>query len=204
MNLVIKPDDLHQFDLGRIIGGMSWPGDKPGFAVVIGEERLPRAGSKSHHCHILADSYSMSKPDFLSSVGELQALYHTLAFYGRYEPQNIVHLYLHNSTTVRQGLSAIEFMSAPYSENGKVELYADMIIRRLSPVSKTLHLGQCDIVKHLNIAPDERSTADSKSHPAVAALGYAISIFELFEPDLHDEDENNPYQNDYVDPTTGY
>jgi hypothetical protein len=107
-----------------------------------------------------------------------------------------------NSSAVQKGLSAINFIQAPYSDSGKLELYADMIIRRLSPTSKSLHLGASDTAKHLNVSPDDRSTATCHTHPAVAALGYAIAVLELYTP--FEGDDYDTYTEDTIDLTTGY
>lgn len=202
MNLLIHPEKLSNFSFGRIIGGMAWPSDQPGFAVVVGEEKQPRVGGKSYHCHILAEVVEMNKFDLLNNIGDLQALYKTGAFYGRYDESNIVHLYVHNSQLAKAGKSPIEFMVAPYSQQNRIELYVDMIIRRLRPTSKSLHLGQSELAKFLQIVPEDRITATAATHPPIAALGYAIAIFDLYAPII--EEEPITEDEDQIDPITGY
>lgn len=190
-------------DFGRIIGGMAWPSDLPGWAVVVGEERLPRIGTTTRHLHLLAEATEFTKTRFLDAVSELQSLYSTTGFYGRHDPHNIVHLYLHNSALSKRGLPPIDFLAAPYSEAGRVEVYADMVISLLLPTTKSLHLGEADIAKSLTLSPEDRITATSTSHPAVAALGYAVSVLHLFTPPK-DEDAATQHHEDDIDPLTGY
>lgn len=206
MKILIDPVDIKAGDpdLGRIIGGMSWPADKPGYAVVLGEERLPRKGGRQHHVRVLAETTHGDKQLFLSEIGELQAMYRTQGWYGRGADEgNLVHLYIYNGDAVKRGLRAIEFYAAPYSRDGRVELYADMSIKLLQPASKYLHLGAADIAKYLSIPPDERTTATANTHPAVAALGYALAVFELY-PAAEEDGGKKVEEEEDVDPLTGY
>ena len=200
MNILINPSEAKQF--ARVVVGMEWPGEKPGWIVAIGEERDPRPGGSVRHCHLLAESGPFAKTQFLSDLSEFQAMYQPVGIYGKYEKQNIVHLYLHNANVTRRGQAPVDFFQAPYSDTGKLEVYSDLIIKRMLPTSKSIHLGPAEIAKYLNIAPEDRVTASPATHPAVAALGYAIMVLELYSPP-QDGQEQSTLDED-VDRMTGY
>jgi hypothetical protein len=205
MNIHIPPEDIytiHDIHPKRIVGGMAWPASKPGFAVVLGEERLPRKGGNVRHIHVLAETIDDRKQHWLGEISELQAMYKTSAFYGRSDEANLAQLYLYNGETVRKGKVAIDFYAAPYSHPGTVEIYSDLIIKALRPTGKYLHLHGAETAKYLVIPPDERTSATSLTHPAVAALGYALAVMELYP--LADESEPTGKEEDDLDPLTGY
>src|SRR3972149_1816775 len=70
-------------DFGRVIGGLAWPTEKAGFAVVVGEDRFPAIGTKDYHCYLIAEVEEQSLQVLISWCVELGAVYNVENFYGR-------------------------------------------------------------------------------------------------------------------------
>ena len=188
MNILIQPNKLDDLDLGRTVGGIAWPGERSGYAVVVGEEEWPRKGSKVRHCHVLAEVEEWNKVNLIKACIELQGLYKTMGFYGRRDYQSLFTLRAANSVARGRREAELDFQPAPLSDQGRIEYHIDTLKKRLDHGSKSLYLNHGDIALKLDIPNEEYGTALDTKYPAVAALGYAIATLETYEPE-EDDDE---------------
>ena len=204
MNILIPPNKLEDLELGRIIGGIAWPGEKSGYAVVVGEEDHPRKGGKVRHCHVLSEVEEWNKVELIKACVELQGLYRTIGFYGRRDPASMFALWGMNSGARAGRSEELDFQPAPMSDTGKIEYHIDLLAKKLSHDSKSLYLNRGDVALKLDIPHEEYGTATDSKFPAVAALGYAVATLDTYEPPDEDGEDHEPLLNANRSWVTGY
>ena len=193
-----------KIDIGRIIGGIAWPGEKPGFAVVVGEELFPAIGSKTYHCHLFTTVEEQDKGRLIEKCAELAAYFKVIGFYGRYDKTNMRYLDQWNRISRERRLPGFFVYNAPYSESGLIEYHINILQDRLRIGQKTLHgLENSKLPGCLNeIQPDMIPTATDSQFPAVAALGYAVSLLTEYPPRIEEDEEIDVWSG--RDSVTGY
>ena len=194
MSILISPKDLHGLDIGRTIGGIAWPADKSGYAVVVGEERMTRKGGNVRHCHVLAEVEQWKKGELIRQCVELQGLYNTMGFYGRRTQANMNFLYEWNADARKRRLEQLDFNPAPMSETGAIGYHIDVLLQRLDQTKKSLYLNGGDVALKLDIPHEEYADSTDSKFPAIAALGYAVATLDTYEPpDEESEDDASSY-----------
>jgi len=192
----------------RVVGGFAWPGNSSGFAVVVGEEIYPAVGSKDHHLYVLAEVEETDVNTLFKRCVELAVKYHASFFYGRYDLAMINSLNLWNRNSLEQGAAIFNFDQALFSDEGKINYHLNVIKSLLLPERKFLHLS--DIIEspklpaHIqNLPPNAYATATDTEYPAVAALGYAVTLLVEFRYEDYEERGEEGYDNG-ICPVTGY
>ena len=192
----------------RVVGGIAWPGNSSGFAVVVGEEIYPAVGSKDHHLYVLAEVEETDVYTLFKRCVELAVKYQASFFYGRYDLAMINSLNLWNRNSLEQGTAMFNFNSALFSDEGKINYHLNVIKSLILPERKFLHLS--DIIESpklpayiQSLPPNIYATATDIEYPAVAALGYAVTFLVEFRYDDYEEKEKERYIDD-VCSVTGY
>ena len=119
-------------DFGRVFGGLAWPCDKPGFAVIVGEERFPAIGTKDYHSYLIAEVEEQNLQSLISWCAELAGIYNVQNFYGRRHPPCTRYLNARNREAREKGLPEFRVSQAPYSEDGLIEYHINILLHRLS------------------------------------------------------------------------
>lgn len=191
----------------RVVGGIAWPGDFPGFAVVIGEESYPANGSKDHHLYVLAEAEEVDVHQLFGRCAELSGKYDVFSFYGRRDQAMMSLLNLWHRDARDNRRDVFDFDSALNSDNGNISYHINVVKELLLPERKILHLS--DVIEkpklpaHIqSLPPNVGSIPTDIEYPAVAALGYAVTLLAEFSYDYEEEEEER--STDTVDPVTGY
>jgi len=203
--MIINIEDK-KLDLGRILGGIAWPGDnKSGFAVVVGADTFPEIGGRIHHYHLLSEVEDNDTGQLLRKCAELKTRFEVENFYGRYDESIVNYLTFWNRDARDRHIPEFHVYPAPSSEGGKIGYHLNLLRNRLQSARKTLHLlGQSRLPGYLSELPANGAvTINDSQYPAVAALGYAVSTLIFFGPDLNEEDEEY-YPHYDRDSITGY
>ena len=192
----------------RVVGGIAWPGNLPGFAVILGEEIYPAVGSKDHHLYVLAEVEEMDVYTLFKRSVELAAKYHASFFYGRHDLAMINSLNLWNRNSLEKETAVLNFDRAPFSKDGNISYHMNTLKNLLLPERKLLHLS--DGIKSpklpafiQSLPPNVYAAATDIEYPVVAALGYAVTLLVEFRHDDYDEGEKGR-SIDNPDPITGY
>lgn len=196
----------------RVVGGIAWPGDFPGFAVVIGEESYPAVGSKDYHLYVLAEAEEMDVHQLFRRCADLSVKYSVkydvFPFYGRRDQAMMSLLNLWHRDARDNRRDVFDFDSALNSDNGNISYHINVVKELLLPERKILHLS--DVIEkpklpaHIqSLPPNVGSIPTDIEYPAVAALGYAVTFLKSFRYDDYEEDEEER-STDTVDPITGY
>ncbi|MFC1614797.1 hypothetical protein ACFL5K_05815, partial [Gemmatimonadota bacterium] len=182
---------------------ITWPGEKHGFAVVVGEERLPAIGSNRYHCYLLAETEEQNTEHLLNKCAELTGLFKVQQFYGRCHKPSMRYLDVWNRKARDRGLPKFYLYEAPSSDVGLIEYQINILLDRLSTGYKTLHLAESQFAEYLSEVPANCiSTATDSQFPAVGALGYAVSSLTVYPPCMEEVEETDSW--DGRDLVTGY
>ena len=166
----------------HVIGGIAWPGKNPGFLVVIGEDYEKDQTLQKRHYRILAEYSSLSLNDLVRRGSEFSVNFCAHPFYGdEKERWAMEHM---RKSGFYLNVTAAPFVDDPTAFKG----YMHTIRELTHPATKSLHFGsESQLPAHLAaLTPgDMMSTAKVAfdQHPAIAALGYAVSALEVYSYD---------------------
>jgi hypothetical protein len=160
--------------LGRLYGGFAWPGIRPGFVGIVGEEQDPDPGLGRHryHYHLIDEAAHDRMVDLLERCEQ---------FWRQYDPEVFVYRYHeaggHFLDTYNEGDVPFDVEPAAYTADstGLIEYQIGLIQALLA--KSALHLPPTTqiIPQMLEIRAKEIHTVDDRAFPAVAALGYAAT-----------------------------
>ncbi len=190
-------------EYGRFVGSIVWPGNKAGYGVILGEEKFPEIGTQKYHSYLLAEIEEKCLDQLLNKYAEQAAQFNVNYLYGRNHQPSLQYLFIWNNERRKKGLPDLQYCYAPYSDNGNIEYQINILLKRLSPENKNLHLETSKMAGYMDIHPENISSATDSEYPAIAALGYAVSILEL-NPPFKDEDEYSWHKKLKRNSVTGY
>ena len=144
---------------------------------------------------MLAEVEDNDTGQLLRKCAELKARFEVEAFYGRCDESNINFLSFWNRDARDRHVPEFHVYPAPASEDGKIGYHLNLLRDRLRSERKTLHFSeQSKLPGYLRELPTNGAiTLTDSQYPAVAALGYAVSVLTLFEPDLEEDEEVYPH-----------
>jgi hypothetical protein len=171
----------------RIAGGLAWPGTKPGFAVIIGEDRKHDLDVNAHHLRLLAEVEEANIERLLDWCAghQINAPEIYWIWYGDTTNKPLM-TWIHrlNGKYRSQGRQQhLALAPAPYIDSPKRFGFHINILREcLERRRKTLHLGeQSKLPSYLvQLATEEVVKAIAEDYPAIAALGYAVSALTIW------------------------
>jgi hypothetical protein len=160
----------------RIVGGLAWPnGDKPGWLAVVARDLDPdHAGN--YHYWLLSEYQSNDLGELVRHALDLRQEYQAQTWVGNVgnRPALAIMGELMAGFAYRERLS---LDMAPHAGNAQgLSFYLALIRECVRPGKKLLHLGAASAMpSQLSqvLASDVSSAPDS--HPAIAALGYALA-----------------------------
>lgn len=173
----------------RILGGLAWPGVKPGFAVVLGEEWQKDYEVDVYHLHWLAEVEEVNIERLLEwcSFFEVMSPDVDWQFFGDVRNKPAMSFWFDMQDKFmekrRRGFSIVK---APYADSPRsFQFLVNNLWRHLTPGRKTLHLGAgSKLAGYLTeLAPEEIVKASEEEYPAIAALGYAVATLSAW-PDV--------------------
>jgi hypothetical protein len=198
-------------DLGRVVGGIGWPGEKPGYAVIVGEELYPRSGERDRRIHLLEEIVDVSHfGELLTRCAELARAFKVQrnvtvkGFYARMDEISRDQYFAWRERN-REDLFVTR---APNSQDdGSIRFFIDLLNDRASQGNLHLTLSERFQTKGrlTEVQETDISTAKDSQYPAVAALGYAVVYLAHFLPEEEEEDEDrHTYEDKGQSKWTGY
>jgi hypothetical protein len=173
----------------RVVAGMQWPGARPGFAVIVGEEENEDPLLHENHIHVLneIDGSQIIGRDslgFMRRVSELHGLYGIENIYGNPNVKSMREMLHHfNETLPNKGRNGLYVEKAPLIDDPRCFDFCVQIVRkRLVESRKTLHLGKESSLPGILAAAGEVMGAKAEDYPAIAALGYAVGALDSWKP----------------------
>ncbi len=202
-------DDTTDKMFQRIIAGVSWPGERPGFIAVIGEEVAEQPpygehGRKQPDVYLIAECEEESTGELIKRCLELKQKCKVSTFYGysKYD-QNMHFLALLNKRGREENRKQLSIQTAPFSDDDFISYHINVLLERLSVNNKSLHLTEnSKLPGYLQeLQGGDVHNAKAKDFPAVAALGFAVSALTVYEYKQNNPMAlNNDEQNNIYDP----
>lgn len=194
---MIKEDE-NKYEFGRIVLGLGWPAERPGYLVAVGEELHPMINSKIYPLHFVEEVEKWGFDPLFDRCAEFVKRHGVTEIYGRRDEANMGNLYSWND---RHPGSELDIGMAPHSKDGRITHHVNTLIGRLE--NRTLHLPKDSIVwgQFEKIKRDQTHLATDAQFPAVAALGYVVAGLDRWPPEPEQEEY---FDSDEVDPITGY
>ena len=162
----------------RILGGLAWPGVKPGFGVILGEDLRKDYDLNAYHIRVLAEFETSDVEELLKwcvfSHGWFRG-----EWYSTLENRPILSLVYNDNR-----FEHLSIGRAPYSADPKgFGFYIAILRRHLTLEKKTLRLGNNSKLPAylLELDAKDMSTSSIENYPAIAALGYALTSLDLFD-----------------------
>ena len=160
--------------LGRLYGGFAWPGVRPGFIVIVGEEKDPdpALGRHSYHYHLIDESAHDRMLDLLKRCEQFWREYDLEVFVYRYHEAGGHFLDVYNDGDIPFD---VELASYTADSTGLLEYQISLIQALLANSSLHLPPNTQIIPQMLDIRADEIHVTNDRAFPAVAALGYTVT-----------------------------
>jgi hypothetical protein len=161
---------------GRIIGGLAWPAVSSWFALVVAED-FDEDPSKIRHIRVLAEIEDQDPEPLFQKCLELRQRYQIQDFFGNSGDKPMMEL-LRDFNRDLEDVSSLSLCLAPFPED--FAYHVRVIRERLNQDKKTLHFGEKSILPGclMELSPEEATKGSVYDHPAIAALGYAVSYFK--------------------------
>ena len=199
-------DNIREY--GRVFGGVVFPGERPGFAVAVGEDRLPVIGNRHvYHQYLLGEVEAITHHDLLEGCIGLSNRFNVDYFFGRMTQANENLLQLWNRQQREMGRPEMIIYQADFRmDDGNIEQIMAVLRDRLRADNKLLDLTpDSKLNGYFGEFPTTAiATAKDFEYPAISALGYASATLESIPPALEDDVRGFKYPSHSVDPITGY
>lgn len=174
----------------RVVAGMQWPGPRPGFAVIVGEEENEDPFLHENHIHIIdeIDGGQIIGRDtvgFIRRLAEVRGIHGLESIYGNPGVRSMREmLHYFNENLPDKGRNGLFIEAAPLIDDLRCFDFCVQVVRkRLVEGRKTLHLGkESRLPGILAGAGDSVMGAKAEDYPAIAALGYAVGALDAWKP----------------------
>ncbi len=158
----------------RIWGGFAWPGDKPGFAVIVGETL--EKGPGGYGRHVLAEVESFHANELVAGAIKLKEESGANNFWGRNDEADTAYLTMYNKRSYESGLPYFDVLSANGPEDDSIVYQVNVLRDCLEPKKKSLFMfAESVLPGYLLELPQNVHQLTNVQYPAVAALGYVVS-----------------------------
>lgn len=172
----------------RIVGGLAWPGTKkPGFAVIVGEEKRHDFELNAYHLRLLAEVEEVNLERLLEwCIGyEVNSPEVHWSWYGDTNNKPaMAWVYRLNDKYPNQGMRRfLSLVPAPHIDSPRrFEFCVNILRERLEQWRKTLHFGEESGLPNylLQLGSEGITKPAGEDYPAIAALGYAISALTIW------------------------
>lgn len=169
----------------RIIGGIAWPyGIKPGFSVVIGEDRYEDITRKKRHYHLLAEDENTDSMGLLKKCLELQGQYLVNSWYGNTQNEPMMEFAFEINKKRDKGIKGLYISDAPHiGDPHAFEFYVDITKQRMMGKYKSLHLMEESRLPSylMELKSHQLSKVKAETFPAIASFGYAVSALQIYQ-----------------------
>ena len=164
----------------RIVVGVGWPRIKPGFAVVVGEDFNEDPSLKTRHLWIFAEIEEEDLETLFQKCLESRDRYQIETFLANTDNRPMMEFLYDFKRGLKEGIYALSFGKAPFPED--LEYHGLIIQSRIRQGEKSLHFPEKTLLKGylMEIGKEEIRKADVLDHPAIAALGYALSHIKSY------------------------
>jgi hypothetical protein len=184
---LFDPKTGKEYGERRIIGGLAWPHiEKPGFAVVVAEERFLDMDLDARHIRVLAEVEAAGAADlnrlFRRCLEFQERCLGAVRWFG--DTGNLPMMDFLRRFNDEQGENKLSLFAGKYIDdpNG-LRAYIGAITELTEPNRKILHFGEtAKLPAYLTQFQKEDVTRSAREFPAIAALGYAVTDLYFNKP----------------------
>ena len=164
----------------RVIGGLGWPGIKPAFAVVVGEDFNEDPSLKIRHLRVFSEIEEENIERLFQKCLEARERYQVEDFYGNTENKPMMDFLWAFNRKLEDGVFQLSLGLAPFPE--ELKYHALVIRERIEQGESSLHLPENSLLKGylMEFGEEQVQKANILDNPAVAALGYALSRIKAY------------------------
>jgi hypothetical protein len=168
---------------GRIFGGIVFPTDKPGAAVICGENSEKDMLLKKRHIHALEEVEAESNQALFRKCIELAVKYQVDGFYGCLIEQQRQILSVFNEEARRAGERELHIKDAPLVEDDLlIGHFVQILINRLERSEKSLHLAETPkLQSQLLKIPADISSVKVRDFPLTSAVAIAVGTLDIYK-----------------------
>ena len=164
----------------RIVGGMMWPGSKPGYCVVLGQARFKNPQTKLPDIWTVAEHEEDDVTELLRTCALWTKEYCCEKWYGHpadYGMMRILHRF--NEKRPHKPLSIIPALGE--EEERELEFYVNLIRIATSTNCKVLQFNESKLPQKMFEMDPDSIKKKCEEYPAVSALGFALCAMEMFK-----------------------
>jgi hypothetical protein len=164
----------------RVIGGLGWPGIKPGFAVVIGEDFEEDPSLKIRHLRVFSEIEEENFERLFQKCLEARDRYQVEDYYGNTENKPMMEFLRDFNRELEDGVFQLSLGLAPFPED--LAYHAWVIRERIEQGEKSLYLPENSLLKGylMELGKEQVQKANILDYPAVAGLGYVLSHIKTY------------------------
>ncbi len=167
----------------RLEGGLAWPGDGPGFGLVVGEASVLDRTVGRFPFHVLYEFEELDLIGLISRAIETTREYQVDIWHGDRSDRVALSLLMEQQQDYyREGLVGVNLVQAPGGEEPLSFRFCASVMREFfQPALKLLYLGEDSrLPVVLQEAPRDLSLVGSGAEfPAIAALAYVVAALKV-------------------------
>ena len=170
----------------RIWGALALPGGKPGFAVVMGEAMVSDPVLNDRKVFALAEAEHFNPNELFNECIKLQNDFHASSWFMDIRTagyQDIIGVF--NTQRLSRGLPMIKYQEAPHPENER-RFKANLLlaIQLMDPKHRIFYYDDTPKLReYIEYMPADVLNQSAEEHPALSALGFALSERPRTRPD---------------------
>ncbi len=170
--------DDKKIEVGRVYAGFAWPGERPGFAVLVAEEKYPEIGyAGRYHYHLCKEVEEADKERLIIACLNWKNEFKVDINYfgGPQDNENYRFLWTWNHKFRPEGLPMFDVYPATHNE--LIGSLIDILKSTMSKENPRLHnmKGSKSLNYLMEVRPENQAKMTESDNPAVAALAYAVS-----------------------------
>lgn len=183
-------NDGGEVQITRVIAGLAWPGERPGFLAVIGEGK--QKGMSDSLCFLLHEYEDMDSKQLIKKTTDARVRYGIDTVYAREDP----YLQVYNQEASRRGQSLLYVSEPPNIESAghmgaHIHFHLKTVKARLEPGQKSLSIPRTSRLPGYLTEVSARGivNATDVTNPAAGAIAYSISAVDVWRYDPAEQAE---------------
>ena len=173
-------DEETKVKYARVVGGLGWPGIKPAFAVVIGEDFIEDPSLKIRHLRVFTEIEDEDLENLFQKCLEARDRYQVEDFFVNTDNQPMMEFLYDFNRKLKDGIFNLGLSLAPFPE--ELGYHARIIHGRIQQGERSLHFPENSLLKGylMELGKEHALKADILDFPAIAALGYVLSHIKSY------------------------
>jgi hypothetical protein len=163
----------------RILGGIGWPGDKPGFIVILGDTEKV---NPPFEYRVIKEQQVRDLSRLFEFCIRFKQIYLVEAYYAR-ETEDILNYLAHFNIEMQNFGKPSFYFYEPFPTDGTLKPLLHLIRESLQPARRTLHIPiNSKLMQCIAEVPEFPDELKDKDYPAAAALGYVLEAMKTYSP----------------------